>query len=343
MNDNGTRDDLRALVRDIRAVSSPFRTFLTNLHRRYQGVNEGAVADYIPELAKADPNWFGIAVATVGGDVYEVGDSRQEFTIQSAGKPFAYGLALETYGREAVLSRVGVEPTGDAFNAIVLDQASNRPFNPMVNAGAIATSGMVPGANPTDRLNATLDAFRQYAGRPLQVDASVYTSERTTGHRNRAIAHLMLNFGMVDANVDETLDLYFQQCSILVNARDLALMGATLANGGVHPLSGERAISGQYVKDVLSIMYTCGMYNYAGQWAYSVGIPAKSGVGGGIVAVVPRQLAIAVFSPQLDSRGNSVRGIRVCEELTARLGLHTFDCEADLTVPLDDRVRQEVA
>jgi glutaminase len=167
--------------------------------------------------------------------------------------------------------------------------------------------------------------FQRYVGHPVSVDMAVFTSERATGHRNRAIAHLMLNFGMIDARVDEALDLYFKQCSVLVTCRDLAMMGATLANQGVNPLTGERAIAAEYVRDVLSVMYTCGMYDYAGEWAYRVGLPAKSGVGGGILAVVPGQAGIGVFSPRLDVHGNSVRGIRVCEDLSERFGLHIFD------------------
>jgi glutaminase len=151
-------------------------------------------------------------------------------------------------------------------------------------------------------------------------------SERTTGHRNRAMAHLMRNFGMIDEKIDEALDLYFQQCSLLVNCRDLAVMAATLANKGINPITGEQAIEACYIKDILSVMYTCGMYNFAGEWAYKVGIPAKSGVSGGIIAVVPNQMGIGVFSPLLDERSNSIRGVKVCEELSQQFGLHLFDC-----------------
>jgi glutaminase len=168
--------------------------------------------------------------------------------------------------------------------------------------------------------------YRRYIGRDIFVDISVFTSERSTGHRNRANAHLMLNFGMIDQNIEESLDLYFQQCSVMVNCRDLAVMAATLANKGVNPITKEQAVDARYIKDILSVMYTCGMYNFAGEWAYKVGIPAKSGVSGGIIAVVPGQMGIAVFSPLLDTRGNSVRGVKVCEELSQRLGLHLFDC-----------------
>lgn len=298
---------------------------LNELHLRYRDLHEGAVATYIPELAKANPDWFAICVVTADGRIYEIGDADRQFTIQSVSKPFVYGLALEDHGREAVLAKVGVEPTGDAFNSIIKLDAANRPHNPCVNAGAIATTSLIRGDDPTARLNRLLDLFSRYFGRRVQVDMSVFMSERTTGHRNRAIAYLMLNFGMIPSNVDQILDLYFQQCSVLGNCRDVAVMAATLANGGVNPVTGVRAVDPQYLRDILTVMYTCGMYDFAGQWGYSVGLPAKSGVSGCIMAVVPNQLGIAVYSPRLDERGNSVRGIRVCEDLSQEFGMHMFD------------------
>ncbi len=324
------QDSVGSLLGGIRTAASPFRAYLKDVHTRFKGVNEGKVADYIPELAKADPNWFGIAVTTVSGASFEIGDARQLFTIQSVSKPFMFGLALEDRGREFTQTRVGVEPTGDAFNSIIrLEEKSGRPYNPMINAGAIATAGMIRGAHLTERLNRVLEMFRRYAGRNLDVDMAVYTSERSTGHRNRALAHLLLNFGMLDPNLEEALDLYFQQCSILVNAQDLSVMGATLANGGVNPITGDRAIAPEYVQDMLSVMYSCGMYDYAGEWSYTVGLPAKSGVGGGVVVVVPHKMAIAVFSPPLDARGNSVRALRVCEAMSQELGLHMLSHAPD--------------
>ncbi|MGD9637007.1 MAG: glutaminase A, partial [Pirellulales bacterium] len=268
-------------------------------------------------------------VVTVDGQSYDVGDHEQIFSIQSVSKPFMFGLALDDHGREEVLSKVGVEPTGEAFNAIVLDEVSNRPFNPLVNAGAIATADLVRGKDFADRIKRTLAMFGRYIGREVYIDNAIFLSERTTGHRNRAISHLMLNFGMVSEQIPDSLELYFQQCSIMVNAHDLAVMGATLANAGVNPVTKERAIERRYVKDVLSIMLTCGMYDYAGEWAYRVGLPAKSGVGGGICAVVPGRAGIGIFSPLLDARGNSVRGIKVCEELSQRFGLHSFELGFD--------------
>ncbi len=299
---------------------------LQQLYDKYKDLHDGKVASYIPELAKADPNLFSICVATVDGQVYEVGDSEHLFTIQSISKVFVYGMVLEDRGRDYLLGRVGVEPTGDAFNSIVLDEVSKRPYNPMVNAGAIATTSLIKGTGASERLNRMLEMFHRYIGRHIFVDISVFMSERTTGHRNRAMAHLMLNFGTIDDNIEQALDLYFQQCAVMVNCRDLSVMAATLANKGTNPITQEQAVQSCYIKDILSVMFTCGMYNFAGEWAYKVGIPAKSGVGGGIIAVVPKRMGIGVFSPLLDSRGNSVRGVKVCEELSQKFGLHLFEC-----------------
>jgi len=304
---------------------SPIQDFLQELHRNCTAPNDGAVATYIPELAKADPDWFGICIVTANGAVYEVGDTRQEFTIQSISKPFVYGLALEDNGREATLERVGVEPTGDAFNSISLDPGTGRPRNPMINAGAITTAGLILGKTPASRFKRILDAFSTYAGRPLKVDQTVYRSESETGHRNRAIGHMLRNFDKITGDPAPTTEIYFQQCSIAVNCRDLGVMAATLANHGVNPLTGKPALRGEYVESVLSVMGTCGMYDYAGEWLYNVGIPAKSGVAGGVLAVLPGQFGIGVFSPRLDVHGNSVRGIRVCQELSRHLDLHLFN------------------
>jgi glutaminase len=318
-------DYLDALLNEMKSAASPFRDTLREIHTTYQALEEGKVADYIPELARADPKWFGISVVTTGGQVCEVGDCRQQFTIQSVSKPFMFGLALEDHGREAVLSKVGVQPTGEAFNSIVLDQATNRPFNPMVNAGAIVAADLIQGKDFPERVNRMIEMLGRYSGREVYVDNSVFMSERATGHRNRAIAHLMLNFGMLSSRVEETLELYFQQCAVMVTCHDLAVMGATLANGGINPITHVRALAPEYVKDLLSVMHTCGMYDFAGEWAYRMGIPAKSGVGGGIVAVVPGQIGIGTFSPRVDAKGNSVRGMKVCQELSERFRLHIFD------------------
>lgn len=304
---------------------SPITERLRSLHERHRHNLDGLVADYIPELARVDPDRFGIAVAVVDGHVYEVGDSRHEFTIQSVSKAFNFGLALQDHGRDALMRRVGVEPTGDPFNSIVLDEVGNRPPNPMVNAGAIAVTGLVNGADADERWERIIGNLSAFAGRRLEVDESVARSESETGHRNRAIAHLMRGFDMIRPEVDEVLDLYFRQCAVKVHAVDLALMGATLAAGGRQPLTGEQVIGPDETASVLSVMTSCGMYDSSGEWIYRVGLPAKSGVGGGIVAVLPGQAAIGVYSPRLDPKGNSVRGLLVCEELSRELGLHLFN------------------
>jgi glutaminase len=299
---------------------------IEELHDKHAKNEHGEVATYIPELGKANPDDFGVSVVTADGKVFDVGDSQRQFTIQSISKPFTFGMALEIYGQDKVAEHVGVEPSGDAFNSIQLESGTNRPFNPMINAGAITVTALLYQRYGDEALERMLARFSAAAGRSLKVDEAVYQSESRTGHRNRAIAHLLLNFGMVREEVEPALDLYFKQCSILVNCRDLAVMAATLANLGKNPLTGEEVYDIEAVKNMLSIMFTCGMYDYSGQWAYRVGVPAKSGVSGGVMAVVNRQIGLASYSPRLDKRGNSCRGIDVCVDLANELGLHAFDC-----------------
>jgi len=303
-------------------VASPIQSYLDGLHRRYASLADGEVASYIPELSKADPAWFGICVATTDGRLYEVGDTRQPFTIQSISKPFVYGLALEDRGMERVLAKIGVEPTGDAFNSISLASDTGHPLNPMINAGAITASSLVAGHSQEDRWSRILGLLSMYAGRALSLDHAVYESEKTTGHRNRAIGHMLRNFDIIEGDPDPDLDLYFRQCSVAIDCRDLSVMAACLANCGINPLTGDRVVPEPFVENILSVMTTCGMYDYAGEWVYWVGMPAKSGVGGGVLAVLPGQLGIGVFSPPLDARGNSVRGVRVCRDLSRDFNLH---------------------
>jgi glutaminase len=304
---------------------SDLTEFLTHLHEKYRSNNEGEVATYIPELGKANPDHFGISLVTVDGQEFSVGESQQPFTIQSVCKPFAFMMALEHHGREKVLSCVGVEPSGDAFNSVELQAGTNRPFNPMVNAGAIAVASLIKKNSAEAGVRAFVEQLSCAAGRTLQIDEAVYLSESETGNRNRAIAYLLRNFGIIDERVDQTLHQYFSQCSVLVTSRDLAMIGATLANMGANPVTGEEVFDVKYVRDVLAAMFTCGMYDYAGEWAYRIGVPAKSGVAGGVMAVVNRQFSLGVYSPRLDSRGNSVRGIGVCVDLAEEFGLHAFD------------------
>ena len=306
--------------------SSRVDEMLADIYTRARPNEEGALADYIPELAKVPPNSFGIAIATAQGKVHKIGDADFEFTIQSTSKALTYCMALELCGRKEVLSRVGVEPSGDPFNAIEFSPVTRRPYNPMVNAGAIAVSGMLRDALGAEAaFDRLLERFSQAAGRQLRLNEDVYRSETLTGHRNRAIGHLLLSAGALQEPVEPALDLYFRQCSIMVTATDLALMAATVANLGVHPVTREQVFDIDAVRDTQSVMFSCGMYDYSGGWTYEVGIPAKSGVGGGIMGVVNRQLGVGSYSPRLDRNGNSVRGIDSFKMMSNVLGLHAFD------------------
>ena len=298
---------------------------IEDLYHKYRSCSEGTVASYIPELAKANPDDFAIVVVTVEGEVFKVGKSEVPFSLQSTSKPFTYGLILEDFGREFVLSKVGVEPTGEAFNSIVeLEKQTHLPYNPMINSGAIAVSSLIKAPHFSERVKRVMTLFENYMGHSLIGDEAIFQSEKNTAHRNRSIAHLLRHFNVIEDDIDESLDLYFKQCSILANTQDLAMMAATLANNGIQPLTQKTAIKSEFVADLLSLMFTCGMYDSSGEWAYSVGIPAKSGVSGAILGVVPGIMGIAVFSPPIDSKGHSVRGVKVFQELSKNLNLSIF-------------------
>jgi glutaminase len=298
---------------------------LAVLHQRYRDNREGQVATSLPELACADPCWFGLSVVTVDGAVYACGDSAQVFTIQSIVKPFVFGLALEDYGAEALAHCIGVEPTGDSFNAVLQpERVSQRRFNPMINAGALMTTGLIRGPDPEARFARLRAALRRYLGHDVALNTAALASRQQGDHVNYALAHLLRSQDLLGAGVDTVIDLYARQCSLEVDCRDLALMAATLANGGVNPISGERAVTAAHVKHILAVMYACGMYAFSGQWAYRVGLPAKCSLSGAILMVAPGQMGIAVFSPPVDEQNKSVRGVMTCEELSRRLGLHTF-------------------
>lgn len=302
----------RQNMRDIKNI-------LSKLHDTYRTCREGVKASYIPELAKANEDHFAIVITTVEGEVYKIGDYAVEFSMQSTSKPFSYGLVLEEMGRVFVMSKVGVEPTGEAFNSIVeLEKNTHRPYNPMINSGAIAISSFIPGE---ERM---IYFFSQFAGRKLEISEKIFESEKGTAHRNRSIAHLLRHFGVLEGNIDASLDLYFKQCSFMVNTVDLSAMAATLANRGVHPHKHQRALLEDYVGDVLSLMFTCGMYDTSGKWAYSVGIPAKSGVSGAIFGVVPGEMGIAVYSPNINDHGHSIRGLKVFQDLSREMNLSIF-------------------
>lgn len=304
----------------------PIQLALDQIHAAVSLQKEGALASYIPELARVNPDNFGLALMSTKGRIFVAGDVDVPFTIQSVSKAFSYCLALELIGRDAVKQRVGVEPSGDAFNAIEFDPVTRTPFNPMVNAGAITVAGILRDACGNVAFDKVMERMSKAAGRALDMDEAVYRSEALTGHRNRAIAHLLCASGVLAEPVDPALDLYFRLCSVRVTARDLASMAATLANMGQNPATKEEAFDLMAVRDTLSVMLSCGMYDYSGSWIYDVGIPAKSGVGGGLIGVVSRQIGIGAFAPRLDAKGNSVQGVAAFTRLADELGLHMFDC-----------------
>jgi glutaminase len=306
----------------------PLLRFLTECHATFAVETGGTVANYIPELGNADPDHFGIALATIDGHVYEVGDTRIPFTIQSISKAFVFALALDTLGAPRVESIIGVEPSGEPFNSIRLN-ADNHPFNPMVNSGAIACSSLIHEAKGDGAFGCIRESLSRFAGRELSVDEAVYASESTTGDRNRAIGYLLRNSGVIQSSVDAVLGVYFRQCAIMVTARDIAIMAATLANRGTNPVTGVQVVTPYAVAHTLSVMTSSGMYDYAGEWIYRVGIPAKSGVAGGILATHPAQFGRGSYSPRLDAHGNSVRGIKACEALSAHFDLHMLNRSGD--------------
>lgn len=305
--------------------NSSFTSYLQLIYKKYLPITEGRTTDILAHLKEADPNTLAISAVTINGDVHSVGDFSKEIPIQSISKPFVYGMALEDWGEEHVRRIIGVEPTGDAFNSLIgHDQVCEGRFNPMVNVGAVTTTSLIKGGSLQERIDRIREMISGYIGRPVEFDGTALSSRKNLDNMNRAIAYLLKNFGMIEGDIQQTMDLYLQQCSAVINCLDLAMMGATLANEGVNPVSGVQALKTEYVRDLLSVMYTCGMYDFAGEWAYNVGLPAKSGVSGCVLGVVPGRMGIAVFSPPLDHRGNSTRGIKVFEELSQKLELHIF-------------------
>lgn len=307
-----------------RAPADP-TPFLEGLLEAFRDLREGEMRREIGELEHTDADCFCIAMATVDGQVHAVGDRRHAFTLQSLSKPFVYGLALDSFGREEVHRKVGVEPTGEAFNSIIELEEDHLPYNPMINSGAIAMSAMLHHAHPRKATAQVLAMFGAYLGRAARLHEAVDLSVREGGHRNKAIAHLLRHFDVIGDDIDGALQLYAHQCSVAVTTPELALMASTLANGGVHPRTGQRAVAREHLRDILTLMFTCGMYDSSGRWAYTVGLPAKSGVSGGVLAVVPGQMGLAVYSPRLDAHGHSVRGVEVCRAWAAAWGLSLFE------------------
>ena len=308
-------------------MHSPIPSYLDEVLQSVAADRTGVLANYIPELAEVDPERLGASIAMVDGELYASGDTDSLFTIQSISKPFVYALALADRGFEKVLDKVGVEPSGEPFNEISLEDSSGRPLNPMINAGAITTHSLVgtETMNPAERMERVISGLSAFAGRSLDVDEAVYSSEIEHAHRNLAIAHMLRSHDILTENPTGVVEGYTRQCSLLVTVQDLAMMAATLANYGIQPVTGEQVVPKTVVRQILSVMFTCGMYNAAGDWATQVGIPAKSGVGGGIIGAVPGQLGLATFSPRLDVHGNSVRGVSLFERFSSDMGMHVMN------------------
>lgn len=288
---------------------------------------KGRAAAYIPELAKQDPNQLGVSVCLPDGTIFSAGEADTRFTLQSISKIFSLIVALCQNGPQYVFERVGKEPTGDPFNSIIKLETikPHKPLNPMINAGAIAVAGMIQGKNVEERLECVLDLLRKMTGNPhIQVNEAVYRSEKKTADRNRALAWFLKDSGVLTGDVEETLDLYFRHCSIEVTAKEIARLGMVLAADGLNTVTGERVFPMEAARICKTFMVTCGMYNASGEFAIDVGIPAKSGVAGGIMATVPQKMGIGVFGPALDEKGNSVAGVKLLELLSKEWNLGIF-------------------
>ena len=289
-------------------------------HAKFKDLEEGKNADYIPALARVPSELFGLAIVTAEGEIVTAGDVDHPFSIQSVSKPFTMALVMEEQGLDAIFEKIGVEPTGMPFNSIVaIELNPRRSINPLVNAGAIAAVSMLTAKSPEERWKKILDGYSAFAGEPLSLIDEVHVSEAETNHRNRAIANLLYAYGRLYCDPMEAVDVYTKQCSVGVTARQLAMMGAMLANGGVNPKTGKRVLNADHVDEVLAVMLMAGFYDESGEWAYKTGLPAKTGVGGGIVAVVPGKMAIVGFSPRLNDSGNSVRAMRAIDYIAEQL------------------------
>jgi glutaminase len=301
------------------------RSLVDETYRRYRSVDAGEVSDVYPALTRAAPTLFGVCVAAVDGRVHAAGDAETGFTIMSVAKPFTFALVCDALGPDEVQRRVGVNATGLPFNALeAVERTDDGRTNPMVNPGAIATASLAPGVDVEDQWRWVADGLSRFAGRPLEPDEEVYASASATNHRNRELAGLLERRGAIRSDPRAALELYTRQSCLRVTARDLAVMGATLADGGVNPVSGERVVAAETCRYTLAVMTTAGLYETSGDWLYDVGLPGKSGIGGGIVTVSPGKGALGTFSPPLDEAGNSVRGALAARFLSRRLGLDLF-------------------
>src|SRR5262247_2772943 len=288
---------------------------------KYKNLKEGANADYIPALAKVDSNIYGIAIVTVDGQVHTMGDIKSEVSIQSISKVFTMAKVMEEQGVDSIENNMGVDATGQVFNSIVaVEQYKGSEMNAMVNPGAITATSMISGGSRDEIWNKIIAWYSDFAGRPLAVNQEVFKSEAETNQRNQAIAMLMYAYGHIKDNPLQACDIYTEQCAVNVNAKDLAMMAATLANGGKNPVTHKQCMKSENVPEVLAVMATAGLYDDSGKWLYHTGLPAKSGVGGGILAVSPGKFGIAVISPPLDAAGNSVRAQKAIADISNALG-----------------------
>jgi glutaminase len=301
------------------------RAAVSEGYEQFRSLADGRVSDYLPALAAAPPDAFGVCVAGVDGRLFSVGDCDMPFTIQSISKVFVFALVCDTLGPDEARRKLGVNSTGLPFDSVMgIELNADRTMNPMVNAGALATTSLVPGDTAREKFELISVALSRFAGRPLVFDGEVYESETTTNFRNRGIAHLLNGYGRMYADPELATDVYTKQCALRVTARDLAIMGATLADGGVNPMTGELAVAADCCRRVLAVLATAGLYERSGDWLYDVGLPGKSGVSGGLVTVSPGKGGVGTYSPLLDGAGNSVRGQRITTFLSERLGLNLF-------------------
>jgi glutaminase len=294
-------------------------------YTKYKSLQEGKNADYIPALAKVDPNIYGIALVTADGKVYTAGDVKSEVSIQSISKVFTMAKVIEEQGPDTIAKTIGVDATGMRFNSIVSIEFSQKALggpemNSLVNPGAIATTSMVKGTTRDEVWKSILSYYSDFAGRPLSVNQEVFKSEADTNQRNQAIGYLMYAYGYIKANPMQATDVYTEQCSVSVNAKDLATMAGTLANAGKNPVTGKQVMKSENVPEVLAVMATAGLYDDSGKWLFRTGLPGKSGVGGGLIAVSPGKFGIAVVSPPLDDAGNSVRAQKAIADISNALG-----------------------
>lgn len=303
-------------------MESPVLSYLREVHAELAQLRDGAPYSVGPASAVADPEDFGIALATVDGHIYEVGATRTEFSIQSISKPLSYGLAIADLGMAAVDAHVDVEPSGDPFNEISSNPETGRPANAMINAGAIAVASLVKGSGGRSPIQRIENTYSEFAARKLRSNGHEYRAERARSDRNHGLAYLLSSVGIIEGDPTKALETYLRQCAVQVDCRDLAMIAATLAAGGTNPVTGTEVLPYDAVERVLSVMMTSGMYDDAGDWATNVGMPAKSGVGGGIIAVLPGQVGLAVYSPPLDKHGNSVRGAAACRRISSDLQMH---------------------